>query len=244
MVESSPAQARSTGSPDPANGLVGLCLPAPPTDRLEESLSWTAAVSTAFLCVGLLGLFSRTIVAPVVAAPVEEPVPVLFEPPPQPEVLGEAAPSDAPSESAPTTVSAPQIVQVAAADAAVAFSVPTVGVVVPTRLAQAPPANPLASVIAGPTTSEVTLFTGVGSSGNFPEMREYPAEARRRRLQGTVKVYVEVGRNGVPTKVEVYETSGHAVLDRPAVEWVRRRYLWSEGPVRRHYIPFEFRLEN
>jgi protein TonB len=244
------AEARPTRSPKSRTQrtesarLADLCLPITSADRLGESLSWTAAVSTAFLCVGLIGLFTRPIQATVAAAAVEEPIPVLFEAPPQesaPLDL-EAASAEEPVEPLSEVASVPQIVQVAAADAIVAFSVPTVGVVVPTRLAQAPPARPLQAAVVSPSSAPVALFTGVGTSGNFPHPT-YPAEARRRGVEGTVELLVEVGPDGVPTKVEVFESSGSLMIDWPAVEWVRKRYLWPEGPVRRYRIPFEFRLK-
>ena len=243
------AEARPTRSPKSrpqrteSARLADLCLPITSADRLGESLSWTAAVSTAFLCVGLIGLFTRPIQATVAAAAVEEPIPVLFEAPPQesaPLDL-EAASAEEPAEPSSEVASVPQIVQVAAADAVVAFSVPTVGVVVPTRLAQAPPSQPLQAAVTA-SSAPVALFTGVGTSGNFPTPN-YPAEARRRGVEGTVELMVEVGANGVPTKVEVFESSGSLMIDWPAVEWVRKRYLWPEGPVRRYRIPFEFRLK-
>jgi periplasmic protein TonB len=242
MAEISPAPTRRAGFPASTARLPGGCPTQPPADHLRESLSWTAAVSTAFLCVGILGFFTRPMSPVVAAAPMEEPVPVLFEPPAEPASPLEALSGEAPAESEATPVAVPQIVQVAPANALVAFSVPTVGVVVPARLAQAPPARPLEPSKTLAPDGTVSLFTGVGSSGNFPAFRTYPAEARRRGVEGNLEVLVEVGPDGVPVKVATFESSGSLLLDHPAVEWVRTHYRWPEGSFRRFRIPFEFRL--
>ncbi len=242
MAEISPAPTRRTGFPVSTTRLAGVCLPQPPAEHLQESLSWTAAVSTAFLCVGILGFFTRPMSPAVAAAPMEEPVPVLFEPPAETASPLEAISGEALAESSATPVSVPQIVQVAPANAQVAFSVPTVGVVVPARLAQAPPARPLEAPAPATADGSISLFTGVGSSGNFPAFTTYPAEARRRGVEGTLEVLVEVGPDGVPIKVTTFESSGSLLLDHPAVEWVRTRYRWPAGSFRRFRIPFEFSL--
>ena len=75
----------------------------------------------------------------------------------------------------------------------------------------------------------------------------YPLTARRRGIEGTVLLRVEIHANGHCQQVRVKRTSGHAVLDRAALEAVRQ---WRFVPARRggHAVtatvdvPISFRL--
>jgi protein TonB len=77
---------------------------------------------------------------------------------------------------------------------------------------------------------------------------EYPRAAVRRGLEGRVLLLVEVHPDGSVGKIEVTESSGHELLDRAAVEAVRK---WSfeaalaQGQPVRSFIevPFRFRIE-
>jgi TonB family protein len=67
----------------------------------------------------------------------------------------------------------------------------------------------------------------------FPEYSEY---ARRFRYQGTVKLRVTIGRQGLVSNVEILQSSGHSDLDNAAVVAVRRwrahkRYEGTTGVV-------------
>ncbi|MBI5063722.1 MAG: energy transducer TonB [Desulfatitalea sp.] len=76
----------------------------------------------------------------------------------------------------------------------------------------------------------------------------YPSAARRRNLQGTVLLEVLVDREGQAAKVEVLRGSGHEMLDRSALDSVRR---WRFTPARRGdraqemrvQVPVRFQLE-
>lgn len=59
---------------------------------------------------------------------------------------------------------------------------------------------------------------------------KYPLMARRRGLQGRVVLVVRVGRDGRVLAVHVSKSSGYGVLDRAAVDGIRR---WSFRPARR-----------
>ncbi len=75
----------------------------------------------------------------------------------------------------------------------------------------------------------------------------YPNEAIRDRLQGTVVLRLEVDSTGQVTRVEVVQSSGHASLDQAAVDAVQR---WHGQPARRfgksisskEVLPIRFRL--
>jgi TonB family protein len=86
-----------------------------------------------------------------------------------------------------------------------------------------------------------------GVAGN--RKPDYPAEARRRRLQGSVVLRVNVSAQGAPEEITVLASSGHAVLDQAAVAAV---HTWRFEPATRGGVPIaapadvpvRFRLED
>lgn len=68
---------------------------------------------------------------------------------------------------------------------------------------------------------------------------EYPLQARRRRLEGTVILRVEVDEHGRPLSIMVDSGSGHAILDRAAVAGVRS---WRFTPARSRGWPAASRV--
>lgn len=77
---------------------------------------------------------------------------------------------------------------------------------------------------------------------------EYPSLARRRGYQGTVVMEVLVDREGRVQDLRLYQSSGHEVLDRAAMQAVKG---WLFEPARRGKdkiemwvkVPLSFRLE-
>ena len=65
---------------------------------------------------------------------------------------------------------------------------------------------------------------------------EYPAFARRMRMEGMVMLKVLVGRQGIALKVEVADSSGYEILDKAAAEAVR---IWRFVPARQGDSPVE-----
>lgn len=61
----------------------------------------------------------------------------------------------------------------------------------------------------------------------------YPAKARRRHLEGTVILEVQVSREGRVENLSVKESSGHRILDRAAVSSVEQ---WIFEPGRRNGV--------
>jgi protein TonB len=76
----------------------------------------------------------------------------------------------------------------------------------------------------------------------------YPRAARERRIEGVVRLLVDVNETGAPTAVKVKESSGYTMLDRAAEDAVHR---WRFRPARRLgrnvssqvEIPIRFKLE-
>lgn len=78
---------------------------------------------------------------------------------------------------------------------------------------------------------------------------DYPREAIRRNLQGTVMLQVLVDVDGKPLEATVQRSSGHGVLDREAVRHVLRH--WTFRPAMKDgravqaigIVPIDFRLD-
>jgi protein TonB len=51
--------------------------------------------------------------------------------------------------------------------------------------------------------------------------RNYPAEAKSRRITGSLRLLVAVRADGGVTEIRVLQSSGHGVLDNAAVRIVR-----------------------
>ena len=79
-----------------------------------------------------------------------------------------------------------------------------------------------------------TVTPPVRVSGNAPE---YPGEARRLNLLGTVKVEMIVDENGAPTNLRVVESAGE-ILDQAVVEAVRG---WTYEPARKDGVKVKLR---
>lgn len=69
---------------------------------------------------------------------------------------------------------------------------------------------------------------------------KYPRAAYRRNYQGTVKLDVRVTVNGSAAEVRIAQSSGYAILDRCALNTVRK---WRFSPARRGGRPFEMWVE-
>ncbi|MBN8924531.1 MAG: energy transducer TonB [Rhodanobacter sp. 68-29] len=79
---------------------------------------------------------------------------------------------------------------------------------------------------------------------------QFPLQALRERLQGTVLLRVLVDETGTPVRVEVERGSGHAVLDRSAREQVLAHWRFQPAMVDGHAVrawarvPVNFVLQN
>lgn len=101
------------------------------------------------------------------------------------------------------------------------------------------------AVVEMPSLVGLDFERQVDFSGNPPPA--YPQEAIRAGVQGVVKLRMTVASDGRVTKVDVVESSGHGVLDRAAVDAVKR---WRGKPALKfgravesvEVIPIRFRL--
>lgn len=132
--------------------------------------------------------------------------------------------------------------------------------VVPQKAAPAPVAPHQPAAVAAAAPASVTDPTPVAAAASAPltpplfdvsylnnPAPDYPASAKRRRIQGTVRLAVEVTAEGRAAHVRVETGSGFAPLDQAALAAVRQ---WRFVPAKRGsqavaapvIVPIEFRL--
>jgi protein TonB len=90
-------------------------------------------------------------------------------------------------------------------------------------------------------TSQPVPFSAVGG-GRFPAPA-YPSAARSARIDGTVVLLVTVESSGVPSSVEIRNSSGHTMLDVAARDHLRRNWRWPAGEPRLFLVPIKFVLQ-
>jgi TonB family protein len=221
-----------------SDDLARFCLEP---DRAESNrrLAWINSICLVYLIIGVLGLrpppleVSRRV-------SLEEAVPTIIEPVVNP--LQQVSPDSGP-EAAASEPSASDVIAVTLDSPAVAFSVPTVGnLLVPSSMAQAPPAHPMQGAVPLNTTKiEIINTTGTGGRRPAPP---YPYDSMMHKEQGTVVLLIEVDQSGRPSSVTVKEPSGYSRLDRTSAEWVKRYWFFGPGAAGRLYeSPIVFQLQ-
>ena len=110
------------------------------------------------------------------------------------------------------------------------------------RIIETPrPATPPAVASRPAPAAPVASASGANSSP-VPTSRpspQYPRAALRAGIEGTVRVQVDVGPDGVPTSVSLDQGSGHRELDRAALDAVKR---WRFRPAMANGRPTVGRL--
>lgn len=206
------------------------------------SLSWEASPHARILTPGSTGVEIR-LAAPGASAAQGSALPALSGPEPLPESelepepvpMAQPAPAPTPAKPAPAAAEArplPRRIPSAAASAAASSGAPSAsagsgGVGVPQAAAPSSP-EPL------------------GALAN--KSPQYPKLARQRGQEGAVTLRVEVSAEGQALSVTVLTSSGHSLLDKAAVDAVKK---WRFSPARKNGAPIpgeaeitvEFRLE-
>jgi protein TonB len=188
------------------------------------------------------GLLRRAIelVVPVqvLAEMIEAPRP-LVEPapaPPQPPQTTRSPVPQRPIESRPVTTVAPQPLAIEA-PATVSETPATPSE--PQALVPAVPAAPLshqdAAVTAAPPASNTPPSTNIDH--RFRPQPPYPQLSVRMGERGVVTLRVMVSKDGLPTSVQISQSSGHFRLDNAAVQTVKD--LWRFTPGTRAGVPVD-----
>ena len=231
--------------PNLHSDLARFCF-ASAVDDPNRKYAWANSICFLFLVIGLIGLKSPELITKQIV-PVTDVVPVVFTPPPEEQPQSEPQQQEETNPDQEVPLEAPVIATVVAADpAAVSFAVPVEGPVVfaPAKFAAPPPPKapppppPKPAAPPGPTVFQ----PGVRDGGTYPPPK-YPTLALQRHEEGTVNVYIEVGTDGQPTKVEVRDGSGSPLLDKAAVEIVRSRWRFPPGGVRQYIWPCIFQIK-
>jgi len=217
--------------------MARVCLPTPQA-QVQRHLAWTNSICLLFLIVGVVG-FRPTPPPPPQARPLEQPVTLIAEPLPPPPTPVVAKTEDEPKDTEKSE--APNLVMTVRDTPAVSFSIPTVGnVEVAMTVAAVPPVaewKPKVTVANAPS-----VLTNTGAGGDRPQPT-YPPIAQQLGQQGKVKLLLTVDEAGVITSVEVQESSGHPILDKSSVEYVKRHWTLPPGaPGRLFLAPFNYHL--
>ena len=189
----------------------------------NRKLAWVNSICILFLLIGVFGSKPASIrIKPL--PPVEEVSATIVEPlPPPPQ-----------TQSAPQTqeqnnqeqLDTPQVVVVTPESPTINFSVPTIGnLLVPNAIAQAPPVVPLKQV--APLRSQPTVLNTTGNGGDRPQP-PYPKIALEQGQQGSVTLRMTVDDAGSINTIEVLQSSGFPILDRGAMDFVKRH--WTVPP--------------
>ena len=210
---------------------------------------WMNAVCTAFLAVGVLGIrqsSNRLAEKPQISESAFVPVEVFRPPPPLPET--EPDRSSTPSAEEVNLPALPTLAVVAIDDPAkAAFAVPLLNVTAVTNRVEfvaLPPPHDVArkeKADTGPKRWEGAISNGV-IGGEFPRP-DFPREAVIRHESGTVEVLVAVKEDGTIENAEIQSTSGSAILDRHALQFLKRKWRWPAGGRREFIVPVEFSLQ-
>ena len=195
------------------------------TDRdPNRKLAWVNSVCILFFLIGVFG--SRPASLRIKPLPlVEEVSAAIVEPlPPPPQTQTEQQPQEQNDQEQPDT---PQVVVVTLDAPTINFAVPTIGnLMVPNALAAAPPAAPLKPV--APLHTQPTVLTTTGAGGDRPQP-PYPKIALDQGQQGSVSLRMAVNDAGSIQTIEIAESSGFPVLDRSALDFVKRHWLVPPG---------------
>lgn len=176
-------------------------------------------------------------------------VPRAEAPPPRTVMPQPPHPAKAPARTEPVQAPQPRLV----AEARSEHPVPAIQTapVAPAVVAHAPAASMPAAASPAPSAHAAsgTGFSPPSFGAGYLDNPKpgYPMMARRRGLEGTVRLDVRVSAEGIPTSVKLKESAGHESLDDAAITAV---WHWRFVPARRGseaveasvVVPVRFRL--
>lgn len=208
-----------------------------PPDK-DRRLAWVNSVCILFLLIGVMGYKRGS--ATIKSLPAtEETAPAVVEPLPPPPTAPTEQNQEQTDESKPE---APRVVAVTLNTPAINFSVPTIGnLLVPSAVAQAPPVNPLKP--AAPLRAVPRVINSTGNGGERPQP-PYPKIALEQGQEGSVTLSLTVDDSGAIANIEVKESSGFPLLDRSALDFVKRHWVVPPGEGARNYsATIHYRLQ-
>jgi protein TonB len=189
------------------------------------------SVCILFLLIGVAGSNPAAVrIKPL--PPIEEASAVIVEPLPPPQTVQDQPAQDQSDEE---KSDAPQVVVVTPDAPSINFAVPTIGnLLVPNAIAKAPPLAPLKTVAVAPKKPLLLSLNSTGGGGERPQP-PYPRIALEQAEQGSVTLRMTVTPEGRIQTIEVAQSSGFPILDRSALEFVKRRWTVPSGEGTRIY---------
>lgn len=149
------------------------------------------------------------------------PAPTAIAEPPQPAAAPAPAtprprPVPAPPRELAKTATSPAPIPVSASlpEPPLALAAPLSPATLQPAVEAGLPVTPIADTLVSTTTLRVLEW--------LAQHRRYPASARRARLQGTVEIVVVLMPDGRLVNQRIAQSSGHAILDKAAMELLRR----------------------
>ncbi len=218
--------------------LARYCLPGARRDP-NRKLAWVNSICIMFLLIGVLGA-KRAVVSIKAPPPMEQVIPTIIEPtapPPPPKDVQQR--EERKDDEKPEV---PQVVVVTPNSPAINFSIPTVGGVV----AAAPMAAIPLAAPPGPVTTVRNLPTTISSTGKGGDRPEppYPRILEQQGEQGTVLLLMTVDDSGSISDIKVKESSGYPLLDRSALDYIKRHWIFPPGAGIRLYVaPIKYILK-
>ena len=200
------------------------------TDRdPNRKLAWVNSICVLFLLIGIAGSKPAPIEIPALPQ-VEQVTAAIVEPLPPPRQTQSEQQQE---ESNDEITETPQVVVGTPSSPSITFSVPTIGnLLVPTAIAKAPPLARLKPV--APLRTQPTVLNTTGKGGERPHP-PYPKIALDQGQQGTVVLRMTVDEAGTVTSIEIARSSGFPILDRSALDFVRRHWIIPAGTGNRIY---------
>ena len=188
----------------------------------NRKLSWVNSICILVLLIGVFGSKPASISIKRLP-PVEQVSAAIVEPLPPPQTQPEQQNQQQNNQD---QVDTPQVVVVTPEAPSINFSVPTIGnLVVPNAVAQAPPVVPLKQV--APLRTQPSVLNTTGSGGDRPQP-PYPKIALEQGQQGSVTLRMTVDDAGLISTIELVQPSGFPILDRSAMDFVKRH--WTVPP--------------
>jgi periplasmic protein TonB len=203
--------------------------------RLSASLLAAAALHGVVLGVAAAVLSGQTIARPAPETVEIEVVAPRPDPVAESAAVGAETPPERPPPLRPRTGTHPREVALVG-DPAPAASTEASHAAMPTSSTSASTAGPAASPVHG-RTSEAPSGNAIVSAS--PRYRtnptpDYPVPCKRRHEEGIVLLNVIVQTDGLPATISLNRSSGHPLLDRAALDAVRR---WTFEPGRAAGLP-------
>ena len=204
----------------------------------NQKLAWVNSICILILLIGVFGSKPASVkIKPV--PPIEQVNAAIVEPLPPPPKTQTTQTEEQNNQEQKDT---PQVVVVTPESPTINFSVPTIGnLLAPADVAQAPPAEPMRAV--APLRSRPSVLNNTGNGGERP-LPPYPKIAKEQGEQGSVTLRLNVDDTGLITQVEVVQSSGFPVLDRGAMDYVKRH--WTVPPqkeIRTYEATINYKLE-